>query len=39
MEAFDGAHDFLVKLRSGRIVTRTNSWIMAAKRRLSHRNP
>ena len=39
MEAFDGAHDFLVKLRSGRIVTHTNRWLMAAKRRLAHRSP
>jgi predicted metal-dependent phosphoesterase TrpH len=38
MEAFDGAHDFLVKLRSGRIVTRTNAWITAAKRRLALRH-
>ncbi len=32
MEAFEGAHDFLAKLRSGRIVTRRNGWISAAKR-------
>jgi predicted metal-dependent phosphoesterase TrpH len=38
MEAFDGAHDFLLKLRSGRIVTRTNGWITAAKRRLAPRH-
>jgi predicted metal-dependent phosphoesterase TrpH len=39
MEAFHGPHDFLVKLRSGRIVTHTNRWVMAAKRGLAHRHP
>lgn len=32
MEAFDGADDFLVKLRTGRVVTPHNRWITAAKR-------
>jgi predicted metal-dependent phosphoesterase TrpH len=35
MEAFDGAHDFLVKLRGGRIVIRASGWIAATKRRLT----
>jgi len=39
MEAFDGPHDFLEKLRGGRIVTHTNRWIMAARRRFAHRLP
>jgi len=39
MEAFDGPHDFLVKLRSGRIVTQPKGWIMAARRRLAPRHP
>jgi predicted metal-dependent phosphoesterase TrpH len=38
MEAFQGPHDFLVKLRSGRVVTHSNRWIMAAKRRLAPRH-
>jgi len=34
MEAFDGAHDFLAKLRSGNVVTRGKPWRMAAQRLL-----
>jgi predicted metal-dependent phosphoesterase TrpH len=37
MEAFDGAHDFLVKLRSGNVVTRGKPWRMAAQRLLVNR--
>jgi predicted metal-dependent phosphoesterase TrpH len=35
MEAFDGAQDFLLKLRRGRIVTRPNRWAMAARKLFS----
>ncbi len=37
MEAFDGAHDFLAKLRSGTVVTRGRPWLMAAQRLLANR--
>ena len=37
MEAFDGAQDFLQKLRGGTIVTRPNRWVMAAQRLLVNR--
>jgi predicted metal-dependent phosphoesterase TrpH len=37
MEAFDGAHDFLAKLRSGKVVTRGRPWRMAAQRLLVSR--
>lgn len=37
MEAFEGAQDFLRKLRRGRIVTRPNRWVMAAQRLLVNR--
>src|SRR5437867_5948916 len=37
MEAFDGAQDFLHKLRGARIVTRPNRWVMAAQRLLVNR--
>jgi predicted metal-dependent phosphoesterase TrpH len=37
MEAFDGAHDFLAKLRSGKVVTRGRPWRMAARRLLVNR--
>jgi hypothetical protein len=30
MEAFDGAHDFLAKLRNGNVVTRGKRWRLAA---------
>jgi predicted metal-dependent phosphoesterase TrpH len=32
MEAFEGAHDFLTKLRSGKVVTRPRRWRLAAER-------
>jgi predicted metal-dependent phosphoesterase TrpH len=32
MEAFDGANDFLAKLRAGRLVTRPRGWRLAAER-------
>jgi predicted metal-dependent phosphoesterase TrpH len=32
MEAFDGAHDFLAKLRDGKVVTRGTGWKKAAQR-------
>jgi predicted metal-dependent phosphoesterase TrpH len=32
MEAFDGANDFLAKLRAGRVVTRPKRWRLAAER-------
>jgi predicted metal-dependent phosphoesterase TrpH len=32
MEAFDGARDFLNKLRSGKVVTRPNRWRLVAER-------
>jgi hypothetical protein len=35
MEAFDGAHDFLAKLRSGSVVTGGKPWRMAARRLFS----
>jgi predicted metal-dependent phosphoesterase TrpH len=35
MEAFDDAHDFLTKLRSGNVVTRGRRWRMAARRLFS----
>jgi predicted metal-dependent phosphoesterase TrpH len=35
MEAFDGAHDFLAKLRSGNLVTRGKRWSLAPRRLLS----
>jgi predicted metal-dependent phosphoesterase TrpH len=34
MEAFDGAHDFLVKLRTGKVVTRGRRWRMTDPRLL-----
>jgi len=37
MEAFDGAHDFLAKLRNGNVVTRGKRWRMAAQRLLFDR--
>jgi len=37
MEAFDGPQDFLAKLRGGRIVSRTNTWGMAAQQLFGHR--
>jgi predicted metal-dependent phosphoesterase TrpH len=37
MEAFDGAQDFLQKLRQGRIVTKRRPWALAAQRLLSGR--
>jgi len=37
VEAFEGAHDFLQKLRSGTIVTRANRWVMAARQLLLNR--
>ena len=37
MEAFDGAHDFLAKLRSANLVTRERGWRMAALRLLGSR--
>ena len=37
MEAFDGAQDFLAKLRSGNVVTRGQPWRMAARRLLGDR--
>ena len=37
MEAFDGAQDFLAKLRSGKVVTRGRLWLMAAERLLANR--
>jgi predicted metal-dependent phosphoesterase TrpH len=37
MEAFDGAHDFLAKLRNGSVVTRGKRWRMAAQRLLTNR--
>ena len=35
MEAFNGAHDFLAKLRSGNVVTRGRPWSRAARRLLA----
>jgi predicted metal-dependent phosphoesterase TrpH len=35
MEAFDGAQDFLAKLRSGSVVTRGRPWSRAARRLIS----
>jgi predicted metal-dependent phosphoesterase TrpH len=32
MEAFEGAHDFLTKLRAGKVVTRLKRWRLAADR-------
>ena len=32
MEAFDGAHDFLAKLRDGKVVTRQKGWKTAVRR-------
>ena len=37
MESFDGAQDFLQKLRGGRIITHPNRWVMAAQRLLNGR--
>jgi len=37
MEAFDGAHDFLAKLRSANLVTRGTGWRSAARRLLGNR--
>jgi predicted metal-dependent phosphoesterase TrpH len=37
MEAFDGAQDFLAKLRSGKVVTRGRPWRLAAQRLLVNR--
>jgi predicted metal-dependent phosphoesterase TrpH len=37
MEAFDGAHDFLAKLRHGSVVTRQKRWRLAAQRLLASR--
>jgi predicted metal-dependent phosphoesterase TrpH len=37
MEAFDGAHDFLAKLRNGNVVTRRKRWRLAAQRLLASR--
>jgi predicted metal-dependent phosphoesterase TrpH len=37
MDAFDGAHDFLAKLRSGNVVTRQKRWRMATRRLLGRR--
>ena len=37
MEAFEGAQDFLQKLRGGRIITHPNRWVMAAQRLLNRR--
>jgi len=37
MEAFDGAHDFLAKLRNGNVVTRGKRWRLAAQRLLVNR--
>jgi predicted metal-dependent phosphoesterase TrpH len=37
MEAFDGAHDFLAKLRNGNVVTRRKRWRMAAQQLLVNR--
>ena len=37
MEAFEGAQDFLQKLREGRIITHPNRWVMAAQRLLNGR--
>jgi predicted metal-dependent phosphoesterase TrpH len=37
MEAFDGAHDFVVKLRGGKVISRGNGWRMAAQRFLVNR--
>src|SRR5207244_3509604 len=39
MEAFEGAQDFLQKLRGGRIITHHNRWVMAAQRLLNVRRP
>src|SRR5439155_18922165 len=39
METFEGPHDLLVKLRSGRIVTHIGVWIIAARCRLTPRQP
>jgi predicted metal-dependent phosphoesterase TrpH len=37
MERFDGAHDFLAKLRIGKVITRGKRWRLAAKRLLVNR--
>jgi hypothetical protein len=37
METFDGAQDFLLKLRGGRIVTQRRRWVLAAQRLLLSR--
>src|SRR2546421_442509 len=37
MEAFEGAQDFLQKLRGGRIITHPRRWVMAAQRLLNGR--
>jgi predicted metal-dependent phosphoesterase TrpH len=37
MEAFDGAHDFLAKLRNGNVVTRGKRWRLAAQKLLVSR--
>jgi predicted metal-dependent phosphoesterase TrpH len=37
MEAFDGPHDFLAKLRNGHVVTRGKRWRLAAQRLLVNR--
>ena len=34
MEAFDGPGDFLAKLRGGRVVTHSESWLESARRKL-----
>ena len=39
MEAFDGAHDFLAKLRSAKLVTAGKGWRRAARRLLVNRRP
>jgi predicted metal-dependent phosphoesterase TrpH len=39
MEAFDGAHDFVAKLRSGNVVIRRKRWRLAAQRLLFNRRP
>jgi predicted metal-dependent phosphoesterase TrpH len=39
MEAFDDAHDFLAKLRIGRVITRGKRWRTAAQRLFVSRRP
>jgi predicted metal-dependent phosphoesterase TrpH len=39
MEAFDGARDFLAKLRAANLVTRGKRWRLAARRLLANRRP